>query len=108
MKRNGIFNYRPVGNSEIDPTTGYFRKGTEPAFVRGCECQIDKSIPAKQIIGADGQKYAYTYDVFFFRIDFKGELSIGDTVEVISEDGYRDEFTIRGIDINRKYIELWG
>lgn len=108
MRQNGTFSYRPVGYAEVDPTTGYFRKSAEASVVPGCRCQIDKSIPAKQVIGADGQSYAYTYDVFVFRMDFNGELSIGDTVSITSEEGWSDEFTIRGIDINRKYIEIWG
>ena len=52
--------------------------------------------------------HAYTYDVFIPK-HFKGELVVGAQIQVISENGVTDEFTIQGVDdLNRKYIEVWG
>lgn len=111
MRYNGSFNYRSVNATTptIDPNTGFMVQGGDGPYERGCECQIDKSIPARQIVGTDGQVYAYTYDVFLPKY-FKGTLSIGDSVQLLNRDGdVMDEFTIAGIDNqNRKYIEIWG
>lgn len=109
MKFNGSFNYRHVGEVEKDPDTGFISTVQENKFERGCECQIDFNIPAKQIIGTDGQVFTYTFDVFIPKY-FTGELSIGDKIQLIYGNGnVIDEFTIKGIDtINRKVIEIWG
>lgn len=109
MRTNGTFEYKPVGSVQTDPTTGFvIPNDNSTAFLQGCECQIDKSIPAKQVVGTDGQTYAYTYDVFIPKY-FNGELAIGCTVRVTSESGTTDEFSVLGIDdMNRKYIEVWG
>lgn len=105
---NGTFNYMVIQESQRNAETGFYSGGESSGFLTGCECQIDKSIPAKQVIGTDGQTYTYTYDVFIPKY-FKGELSVGAKVQLIMEDGAVDEFTIQGIDnCNRKYIELWG
>ncbi len=107
-RNNGTFNYAIVQEPQRDPETGFITAGNPSEWVTGCECQIEKAIPAKQIIGEDGQKYAYTYDVFIPK-HFSGELAIGVRMQVISENGVTDEFTIQGIDdFNRKYIEVWG
>lgn len=108
MRVNGKFDYKPVGSVQTDPTTGFVIDTDDAAFLQGCECQIDKSMPAKQVIGTDGQIYAYNYDVFIPKY-FMGELAIGCTVRITSEDGGTDEFTVSGVDdMNRKYIEIWG
>lgn len=107
-RNNGTFKYTVIQEAQRDPATGFFTEAGASDFLPGCECQIEKSIPAKQIIGEDGQMHAYTYDVFIPKY-FKGELAIGAEIEVISEDGVTDKFTIQGIDdLNRKYIEIWG
>lgn len=64
MRTNGTFEYKPVGSVQTDPKTGFVIPNDKAPFLQGCECQIDKSIPAKQVVGTDGQIYAYTYDVF--------------------------------------------
>lgn len=109
MKFNGSFNYRRAGNATVDPTTGFLDDGADSVFVKGCECQIDVTIPAKTIIGSDGQTYAYTYDVFIPKY-FRGELAKGDTVQLVGADGREIEtITVKGVDtLNRKYIEIWG
>lgn len=108
MRTNGTFDYKPVGSVQTDPTTGFVIGADDTPFLKGCDCQIDKSIPAKQVIGTDGQMYAYNYDVFIPKY-FNGELAIGCTVRITSENGGTDEFTVEGLDdMNRKYIEIWG
>lgn len=108
MRINGTFEYKPIGNVQTDPTTGFVVSADDTLFLKGCECQIDKSIPAKQVVGTDGQTYAYNYDVFIPKY-LNGELAIGCTVRVTSENGTTDEFSVLGIDdMNRKYIEVWG
>lgn len=109
MKFNGSFLYRHVGEVETDPATGFIDTTNENDFERGCECQIDFNVPAKQVIGTDGQTYTYTYDVFIPKY-FKGTLSIGDKIRLIDGAGNEvDEFTIKGVDaLNRKVIEIWG
>ena len=62
MRTNGTFEYKPVGSVQTDPKTGFAIPNDKAPFLKGCECQIDKSIPAKQVVGTDGQIYAYTYD----------------------------------------------
>ena len=108
MRINGTFEYKPIGNVQTDPTTGFVVSADDTPFLKGCECQIDKSIPAKQVVGTDGQPYSNNYDVFI-PIYLNGELAIGCTVRVTSESGTTDEFSVLGIDdMNRKYIEVWG
>ena len=63
MRCNGTFRYTALAGGEKDEDTGFIT-GSEPIWEEGMECQIDKSIPAKQVVGTDGQIYAYTYDVF--------------------------------------------
>ena len=107
-RNNGTFNYLSAKEAQTDPETGFYFASGNSEWAKGCECLIEKSIPARQIIGSDGQTYAYTYDVFIPR-HFRGELAIGTKVQVISENGVTDEFTIQGVDnLNRKYIEVWG
>lgn len=86
----------------------FYTDDDAPVWVKGCECQVEKFIPAKQRLGTDGQMYSYTFDVFLPSY-FEGDLSIGARVEVTLERGGVDEFTISGIDdTNPKYIEIWG
>lgn len=107
-RNNGTFNYTICQEAQMDPETGFYSASGTSEWIKGCECQIEKSMPAKQIIGSDGRVYAYTYDVFIPR-HFRGELAIGAKVQVICENGVTDEFTIHGVDnLNRKYIEVWG
>lgn len=109
MKYNGSFNYCNVGEVSTDPATGFAIQSDTATFERGCECQIDISIPAKHYIGTDGQEYTYTYDVFIPKY-FRGEISVGATIQLLSADGtVIDEFKAQGVDtLNRKYIEVWG
>lgn len=62
-RNNGTFRYTALKEGQRDPKTGFITAGASE-WLDGCECQIDKSIPAKKVIGTDGQIYTYTYDVF--------------------------------------------
>lgn len=107
MRCNGTFRYTALAGGEIDEDTG-FVTGSEPIWIDGCECQIDKSIPATNYVSADGQAFSYNYDVFIDK-SFESEISIGSEVEVTFEDGSTESFTVQGIDnANRKYLEIWG
>lgn len=109
MKYNGTFKYTLPTEVERDASTGFISAAGSSGYLPGCECQIDKSIPAKTVIGTDGQARAYTYDVFipkYFKCD---ELTVGCMVQVNYDGGGSDEFEVLGIDdANRKYIEIWG
>lgn len=109
MRFNGTFRYKPVvDETTIDTTTGFPIEEASVAFVEGCECQIDISIPARNVVGTDGQKYAYSYDVFIPKY-FSGDVVVGSEVQVTFFDGRIETFYCQGIDnTNRKYIELWG
>lgn len=104
---NGTFKYKQLGELTRG-ANGFYTPGADGDWLPGCECQIDKQIPAKQKIGTDGQMHAYTYDVFISK-HFNGTLELNAQVQITCEDGSCDEFTIQGIDnLNRRYIELWG
>lgn len=109
---NGIFFYdSPISRQERDEATGFYNGSvaTIPNMIEGGDCQLEKSIPAKQVIGTDGQVFTYSYTVFLPKHSFKGELEIGTKVQVQTEYGTVEEFTIIGIDnLNRRYIEVWG
>ncbi len=111
MRTNGTFKYTVAGELQRDPDTGFCTSGAADEYLPGCECQIDKSIPAKQIVGTDGQIYTYSYDVFIPK-HFKngGDLAVGGKIQITSDEtGNVDEFDIQGVDdLNRKYIEVWG
>ena len=106
---NGTFWYTALPlEATRNEATGFYTDDDAPVWVKGCECQVEKFIPAKQRLGTDGQMYSYTFDVFLPSY-FEGDLSIGARVEVTLERGGVDEFTISGIDdTNPKYIEIWG
>jgi len=108
MRTNGTFEYKPVGSVQTDPKTGFAIPNDKAPFLKGWECQIDKSIPASSYRSADGQAFFYTYDVFIDK-SFEGNITIGSEVEVTFEDGSTESFTVQGIDnANRKYLEIWG
>lgn len=109
MRFNGTFTCRTNAEPTVDPETGFMVKGSPLPSQRGCECQIEHSIPARQIIGTDGQKITYTYDVFIPKY-YNGDISIGDVVELMDSKGnLLETISVLGVDtLNRKYIEVWG
>ena len=108
-RNNGTFKYKLCQDAQQDPDTGFYSQGGGTGdWLHGCECQIEKQIPAKQKIGADGQMHAYNYDVFIPK-HFNGKLELTTQMQILGEDCTCDEFTIQGVDnLNRKYIEVWG
>ena len=108
-RNNGSFRYKIVQDPQRDQTTGFYSPQSGSSdWIDGCECQIETFVPAKQKIGADGQVFSYTYDVFIPK-HFRGVLDLTAKMLIISEDGHEDEITILGVDnYNRKYIEVWG
>lgn len=106
---NGTFRYRKSNTDVVrDETTGYLSQSGYSEWKDGCECQIDRAIPARQIISTDGEMHAYNYDVFIPKY-FNDDLNVADEIEVVSEEGVSDTFTVQGVDpMNRRYIEIWG
>jgi len=109
MKTNGTFKYKGIQDTGAQsPDTGWSDYNQTNEWLDGCECQIARSIPAKQLIGTDGQMQAYNYDVFIPKY-FDGELLVGTQIQLTGENGNVDYFTIKGADtFTRKYIEIWG
>ena len=86
-RNNGTFRYTALPlEATRDEATGFYTDDDAPVWVKGCECQVEKFIPAKQRLGTDGQMYSYTFDVFLPSY-FEGDLSIGARVEVTLERG---------------------
>lgn len=108
-RNNGSFRYKIVQEAQRDQATGlYTQPENSGEWINGCECQIERYIPAKQVMGEDGQMHAYNYSVFIPKY-FRVELNITDQMQITGENGTTDEFTIQGIDpFNRKYTEVWG
>jgi hypothetical protein len=104
---NGTFQYQPVAQTTEDESTGFVTQGNGSEWLDGGECQIDRSIPATNYVGTDGQTYSYTYDVFVPRA-FDGVLEVGTILRLTLEDGTEDTITAQGVDVTRKYIEVWG
>ena len=110
-RMNATFRYRNPTEPTKDENTGFVTGGSQSSeWVDGGRCQLDKSVPARQVIGTDGQMHSYTYDLFIPRpFHDASNLTIGTEVEVTMEDGTVDQFTSDGVDNqNRKYVELWG
>lgn len=112
MRTNGTFSFKPKTETAVkDPATGWNTySGNASGWVEGCECQISRSIPARQITGVDGVIQSYTYDVFIPKYFVDAEkLKTGTEIMLTGEDGNISYFTVSGVDsYNRKYIELWG
>lgn len=63
---NGTFRYTALPlEATRNEATGFYTDDDAPVWVKGCECQVEKFIPAKQRLGTDGQMYSYTFDVFY-------------------------------------------
>jgi hypothetical protein len=106
-RNNGTFKYKAVQEAQKD-ANGFYDTGAPSEWIDGCECYIEKHIPAKQMIGEDGQSFSYTYEIFIPKY-FKGELTLTAPLKFIGEDGSSDDISILGIDnYNRKVTIVWG
>lgn len=75
-RNNGTFRYTALPlEATRDEATGFYTDDDAPVWVKGCECQVEKFIPAKQRLGTDGQMYSYTFDVFLPSISRKTKCS---------------------------------
>lgn len=109
MKINGHFRYKPIADVERDKSTGFINTlPNKDLWIDGCECQLDRIIPAKHHVGTDGQEFSYSYDMFIPPHFDSQNLSIGTDIEVTRHDGSVETFTVGSIDRTPKYIELWG
>lgn len=54
-RNNGTFRYTALPlEATRDEATGFYTDDDAPVWVKGCECQVEKFIPAKQRLGTDG------------------------------------------------------
>lgn len=108
MRTNATFRYKPVSQGGVDDD-GHVMPGTSTNWVDGIECYVEIHIPAKQIIGVDGQVFNYNYSVFIPKF-FEGSFSVTGEMELTyDESGEEEIITIKGVDhLNRKYIEVWA
>jgi hypothetical protein len=106
-RNNGTFKYKAIRQSERDEN-GFYQSDTDSEWLEGCECYIEKSSPARQLIGTDGQVFTYSYEVYIPKY-FKGELNLTSRLKLFGEDGSEDEISVIGIDsLNRKTTIVWG
>ena len=69
--------------------------------------QAERVVPARHLIGTDGQEFAYSYEVFMPR-NYSSVLEIGDTLELTFDTGHTATAPIVGIDItNKKTLVVW-
>ena len=51
-RNNGTFRYTALPlEATRDEATGFYTDDDAPVWVKGCECQVEKFIPAKQRLG---------------------------------------------------------
>jgi hypothetical protein len=107
MRNNGTFQYKEVQPSEKG-ANGFYNQPAASEWLPGCECYIEKHIPAKQLIGEDGRTFSYTYEVFIPK-HFRGVLNVTTPFQISCEDGSSDVFSILGVDnLNKRCIIVWG
>lgn len=107
-RNNATFSYKQT-QSLVKGSKGFYTPSSYPVeWIPGCECYVEKSIPAKQKIGVDGQVFTYNYEVFIPN-HFTGKLEQNAPFLIQCQDGSQTEITIQGIDnLNRRYIIVWG
>lgn len=105
---NATFKHKQLGTLTKGANGFYTQSQDGGDWIPGCECYVEKSIPAKQRIGTDGQIFTYTYEVFIPK-HYRGILELNAPFSIQMEDGTDDEFSILGIDnLNRRSIIIWG
>ena len=105
---NATFRYKSAQDTSTDDD-GYIVPGLDSDWAEGIECYVEIHIPAKQIIGVDGQVFTYNYSVFIPKY-FDGSLKVTQQMELTyDEDESKEIIIIKGVDhLNRKYIEVWA
>ena len=106
---NATFKIKSVQQVQKDDDGFYKPLPNTSEWIDGCECYVEKHIPAKQIIGVDGQVYTYNYTVFIPK-HYNGNLELTQEMQLIyNETGKVETLIIQGVDdANRKHIEVWG
>ena len=111
MRYNATFRYNPVQNSGSHDNEGFYDPGSSaPDWIDGIECYVEKHIPAKQVMGIDGQIFTYNYTIYIPKWFDQCKLEVTGTLEITyNESVGRETITIKGVDdINRKNIEIWA
>ncbi len=105
---NSTFRYRSIHEASTDEN-GYQIPGSVGEWIDGIECYVEIHIPAKQVIGVDGQVFTYNFSVFIPKY-FEGDIDVAQEMELTyDETGKTEIISIKGVDnLNRKYIEVWA
>lgn len=106
---NATFKHKSI-QQVVKDSDGFFDPTPNTSeWINGIECYVEKHIPAKQIIGVDGQVFTYNFTVFIPK-HYKGKLEITQEMQLVyNETGKVETLIILGVDdANRKYIEVWG
>ncbi|MEG1553761.1 MAG: hypothetical protein RRZ64_00095 [Rikenellaceae bacterium] len=107
-RNNATFKYKQLGDLTKGSNGFYSPAGKAGDWLPGCECYVEKHIPAKQRVGTDGQMFTYTYEVFIPK-HFRGKLELNAPLLIQCEDCSVDEIVIQGVDnLNRRNIIVWG
>lgn len=106
MFYNATFRYRKSAQPTRD-ANGFLTDSPAGEFVDGALCQAERVVPAKHLIGTDGQEFVYSYEVFMPR-SYSGTLEIGDMIELTFDTGHVVTSPIVGIDItDKKTLVVW-
>lgn len=105
---NSSFRFRSIHEASSDEN-GFMTPGGVSEWMDGIECYVEIHIPAKQIIGTDGQVFTYNFSVFIPKY-FEGDIEVAQEMELTyDETGKTEIISIKGVDhLNRKYIEVWA
>ncbi|MBQ6070013.1 MAG: hypothetical protein IJK84_10970 [Bacteroidales bacterium] len=106
MFYNATFRYKKSAQPARD-ANGFLTDSPASEYVDGALCQAERVVPARHLIGTDGQEFAYSYEVFMPR-NYSSVLEIGDTLELTFDTGHTATAPIVGIDItNKKTLVVW-
>lgn len=106
MFYNATFRYKKSAQPTRD-ANGFLTDSQPSEYVDGALCQAERNAPAKHLIGTDGQKFVYSYEVFLPR-EYGEVLAIGDTMELTIDKTHIVELPIVGIDVtDRKTLVVW-
>lgn len=106
MFYNATFRYKKSAQPTRD-ANGFLTDSPASEYVDGALCQAERVVPARHLIGTDGQEFAYSYEVFMPR-NYSSVLEIGDTLELAFDTGHTATAPIVGLDItNKKTLVVW-